>query len=98
MITFNEFLAESKASWDGMRFTVIPVSGKGGLRIQFMPDSRTLDMASLPELASQIKTALDKKMPLISSVIHHDTTFEGAGVVFSIDPYEFSNLITKQLK
>ena len=98
MITFNEFLTEGTASWDGMRFTVTPVSSRGGLTIQFLPDSRTLDKASTADLAAAIKLKLDKKMPIMSEAFYHDTSFEGAGIAFTLDPYEFSTIISKQLK
>jgi hypothetical protein len=98
MITFNEFLTEGTASWDGMRFTVNSVSSRAGLTIQFLPDSQTLDKASKADLAAAIKTKLDKKMPIMSEAFYNDTSFEGAGIAFTLDPYEFSNIISKQLK
>lgn len=96
--TFNEFLTEGTATFDGMRFTVKPVLDRAGLKIQFIPDGKTLDSATPAAMADRIKARLDQKMPMLSEAMYHVVDFPGAGIAFSINAYELSEIVSQSLK
>lgn len=96
--TFNEFLTEGTASFKGMKFMVKPIIDRAGLKIQFIPDSKTLDMATPADMADLIKARLDKKMPMLSEAMYHVVDFPGAGIAFAINPYELSEIVSQSLK
>ena len=96
--TFNEFLTEGRASWGGMKFQVSALNDRKGLYLQFIPDSKTLDLTSTESLAERIKDRLTQKMPMLASVLNYDSSHPAAGIVFELKPYDLADVVTAAIK
>lgn len=97
MKTFDEFLNEGKVSFDKMTFTISCFSDAKGLAIQFIPDSKTLDVSINLQVES-IQSKLKKDLPFIADLLRFESGHEAAGRIFRINTIELSDKITKALK
>jgi len=97
MQSFDEFLNESAVSWDGMKFQV-NINDKNGLTIQFIPDGKTLDVATKAVLAERIHERIVHSMPILAQSLEYDSALPGAGVIFKFDKFSYADSIVRLLK
>jgi len=96
--SYQEFLNEGRVSFDKMSFTVSHVIDARGFAFQFIPDSKTMNSSTTEEQVDKITEKLKKGMPALASVIYYQSGHDAAGLVFRIDSYGFTDLLTKSLK
>ena len=96
--SYTEFLNEGRASFDKMTFTVSAFNDTRGLCLQFMPDSKTLNDFTENEQTAGITERLKKGMPEFASLLNFETDNQAAGLVFRVNPYELTEVITKAMK
>lgn len=96
--TYQEFLSEGRITVNKMSFTVSAFNDTRGLCLQFIPDSKTLNDFSKNEQSAGITERLKKGMPEFASLLNFETDNQAAGLVFRVNPYELTEVITKAMK
>jgi hypothetical protein len=96
--TYQEFLTEGRITFNKMSFTVSAFNDTRGLCLQFIPDSKTLDGFPTTEQVAAITERLKKGMPQFASLLYFETDNQAAGLVFRVNPYELTEVITKAMK
>ena len=96
--TYHEFLSEGRISFNKMTFTVSVFNDTRGLYLQFIPDSKTMNDTSENEQVGAITERLKKGMPEFASSVSYQSGSDAAGLVFRVDPYALSEVITKAMK
>lgn len=98
MKSFSESLNEGKVQFDKMTFTVSYVNDGRNFGVQFIPDGKTLDNFSKNTMVESILSKLKEKMPDLGNILVYQINNHAAGLTFSIDPYELTKMIEKQIK
>ena len=96
--SYQDFLNEGRVTIDKMTFTVSHVIDARGFSFQFIPDSKTMNSSTTQEQSDKIMEKLKKGLPDLASVIYYQSGHDAAGLVFRIDSFGFTDLITKSLK
>jgi hypothetical protein len=96
--SYQDFLNEGRVTIDKMTFTVSYVIDARGFGFQFIPDSKTMNAFSTQEQVDKIMEKLKKGLPDLASVVYYQSGNDAAGLVFKIDSYGFTDLVTKSLK
>jgi hypothetical protein len=101
MKTFNDYINEGKVIIDNLTFTIQVIVDRKGLCINFIPDSKTLDIVHVNGKNSVVNI-IEKKMaassPLMSKCMWFESGHDAAGFTFRIDPTELTDELTKAFK
>ncbi len=99
---FNEFLNEgkmneSKVAFGKMKFAFSIFYDRQGMALQFIPDSKTLDLPKI-EIVEKIQSELNSAMPEFASTLWFESGSNAAGLIFRVDTFKLSDVILKNLK
>lgn len=97
----NGLITEGKVTIEDLKFTVHVIVDRKGLGVNFIPDSKTLDVVYVNgknSVVSKLEAALHKVAPMIAEALWFESGHDAAGFTFRIDPYELTEQLTKALK
>ena len=98
MKTFIESLNEGIVTIDKMKFNVSCFNELNkGTVIQFIPDSKTLDLPK-NEQVNAVLDMMKKKVPFLGDIVWYESGSNAAGLVFVINTFDLSAKIRKALK
>ena len=97
MKTFLNFINEAKFSSKDFTFTITHHADKNGINISFIPDSKTLDSHSENEMVEFILKRINVIKVLNNTFIFR-SDHQAAGIVFSLDVYQFTENIINEIK
>lgn len=101
MKTFDEYkkeglLNEGKVDFGNMKFTVSSFFDRQGLALQFIPDSKTLDIPKNTQVEA-VQSQLQRIFPDMAKAFWFESGHHAAGLIFRLDTFTFSDYITKEI-
>jgi hypothetical protein len=97
----DNLITEGKVTIDALNFTVYTLVDRKGLGINFIPDSKSLEVIYVNgknSVVDKIEKALHRVAPMLAESLWFESGHDAAGFTFRIDPYELSEQLTKALK
>jgi hypothetical protein len=97
----KDLITEGKVKIEDLTFTVHTIVDRKGLGINFIPDSKTLDVVyknGKNSVVEKLENALQIASPMLATCLWFEAGHDAAGFTFRIDPYELSEQLTKAIK